>query len=72
MKEYLLVLGAIVLFMSGFAYGSLNHFSEHIDVCTSFTKKGVEWKGYRTISETNERRCFFVEQKYPYRTWHGI
>ena len=72
MKEYLTVIGAILIFMGGFAYGSLFHYSDNIDVCTGFTKNGVQWKGYRTISETNERRCFFVEQRYPYRTWHGV
>lgn len=72
MKEYLTVLGLIVVFMGGFGYGSLGQYIEHIDECTSYTKKGVVWKGYRTISENNEKRCFFVEQEYPHRVWHGI
>jgi hypothetical protein len=71
MKEYLTIIGAIAIFMGGFAYGSLNHFATYIDSCGSFTKNGTQWKGYRTIAEDNERRCFFVEQKYPYRSWHG-
>ena len=72
MKQYLQLLGIICVFMGGFAYGSLAHYSEYIDSCGSFTKNGVEWKGYRTIAQDNERRCFFVEQRYPYRTWHGV
>jgi hypothetical protein len=72
MKEYLAVIGVIVIFMGGFGYGSLNNYVDNISDCGSFTKKGVAWKGYRAISDDNERRCFFVEQQYPYRTWHGV
>lgn len=72
MKEYLTVLALIVVFMGGFGYGSLANYAEHIDECGSFEKKGVQWKGYRTIAQDNERRCFFMEQRYPYRIWHGV
>ena len=67
------VLGCVVIFMGGFAYGSLAHYVDNISDCTGFTKKGVEWKGYRAIGEkSNDRRCFFVEQRFPYRVKHGV
>lgn len=72
MNPYITSIIGIVIFMSGFAYGSLSQTMEHIDSCTSFNKNGVEWKGFRAISEDNERRCFFMEQRYPYRVWQGV
>jgi hypothetical protein len=54
--------------MGGFAYGSLHGYVDNIDHCTGF--KG--WTGYRAMSETGERRCFFLENKFPYRIKQGI
>ena len=72
MKEYLAVLGAIVVFMGGFGYGSLEHYVEHIDKCTDYETKQSVWKGYRVIGENNERRCFWLEQNYPHRIRQGV
>lgn len=62
----------LFLFMGGFAYGSLANYVDNSGDCTGFTKKGVRWEGYRAISDSNERRCFFIEQRHPYRVWHGV
>lgn len=72
MKEAILVLGFVVTFMGGFAYGSLNHYVDNIDHCTSYTKSGVTWVGYRAISEDYERRCFWLESRFPYRVQQGV
>lgn len=66
------VLAALFLFMGGFAYGSLAHYVDNQSDCAGYTKNGVRWEGYRAISDDNQRRCFFVEQRYPYRVWHGV
>lgn len=72
MKQYLVTLGLIVVFMGGFAYGSFTNYVDKIDHCVSFKQNGVEWQGYRAISEDNRRRCFWLEDKYPYRVKQGV
>ena len=73
MRDALLVLLFIFVFMSGFAYGSLNNYVDNIDHCTSYTaRNGVKWIGYRAISEDYERRCFWLEGRFPYRVKQGV
>lgn len=55
-------------FFGGFAYGSLAHYVDNIDHCTSY--KG--WTGYKAISDNYERRCFWLENKFPYRVKQGV
>lgn len=72
MKEALLVLGFVVTFMGGFAYGSLNHYVDNIDHCTTYRQGITTWVGYRAISEDYDRRCFWLEDRFPYRVRQGI
>jgi sugar/nucleoside kinase (ribokinase family) len=58
----------VVVFLGGFAYGSLSNYVDNISDCTSY--KG--WVGYRAINEHNERRCFWIEQNYPKRIKSGV
>ena len=55
-------------FFGGFAYGSLASYVDKIDHCTSYTG----WTGYRAISEDNQRRCFWLENRFPYRVRQGV
>lgn len=55
-------------FFGGFAYGSLHTYIDSIDHCVSYQG----WTGYKAISEQNERRCFWLENKFPYRVRQGI
>ena len=68
MKEYLMTIGSVLIFLCGFAYGSMAHYVDNIADCTSY--KG--WTGYRAISDDNQRRCFWVENKFPNRVKHGV
>ena len=72
MKDALVVLGFVLFFMGGFAYGSLNHYVDKMTHCTSYNQSGVEWIGYRAISDDYERRCFWLENRFPYRVRQGV
>jgi hypothetical protein len=73
MKEILVLLGFVFFFMGGFAYGSLNHYVDKMTHCTTYTaKNGVKWIGYRAISDDYDRRCFWLEERFPYRVQQGI
>jgi hypothetical protein len=72
MKEFLLTVGAIVIFIGGFAYGSLNSYVDNMTHCTSYKQSGVEWVGYRAISDDYDRRCFWLEGRFPHRVKQGV
>ena len=73
MKEALLVLGFVVTFMGGFAYGSIASYVDKMTHCTTYTaKNGVKWVGYRAISDDYDRRCFWLEERFPYRFQQGV
>jgi hypothetical protein len=72
MKDALIVLGFVFTFMGGFAYGSLNQYVDSFDHCPSYLQSGVIWEGYRAISDNNERRCFWLEGRFPYRVRQGV
>lgn len=72
LKEAGILLAMVFLFMGGFAYGSMLNYVDNIDHCTSYKMNGITYEGYRAISEDNHRRCFWVENRYPYRVKHGI
>jgi hypothetical protein len=72
MKEALVTLLIIFAFVGGFAYGSLNSYVDKMTHCTSYTQSGVEWVGYRAISDDYERRCFWLESRFPYRVRQGV
>ena len=63
----------IFAFMGGFAYGSINHYVDKMTHCTSYTaRNGVTWVGYRAISDDYDRRCFWLEERFPYRVKQGV
>ena len=68
MKNYVLLLGFVLTFMGGFAYGSLANYVDNMGDCTSYTG----WTGYRAMSDNYERRCFWLENKFPYRVKQGV
>lgn len=73
MKEALIVLGFVVTFMGGFAYGSMASYVDKMTHCTSYTAYNkVRWIGYRAISDDYDRRCFWLEERFPYRVRQGI
>jgi hypothetical protein len=72
MKEAFITLGFVFAFMGGFAYGSLNHYVDSMNHCPTYKQSGVTWVGYRAISDENERRCFWLEQRYPNRVRQGV
>jgi hypothetical protein len=67
-----MLLVALFAFFGGFAYGSLNHYVDNMTDCTSFRQGTTIWVGYRAISDDYERRCFWVENKFPNRVRHGV
>ena len=60
-------------FFGGFAYGSLNHYVDNMNHCTTYTaRNGVKWIGYRAISDDYDRRCFWLEDRFPNRVQQGV
>lgn len=72
MRDFVLTIGFVFTFMGGYAYGSLAHYVDNIDHCITYTKSGVTWVGYRAISEDNDRRCFWLESRFPNRVRQGV
>lgn len=72
MREALLTLGFVFTFMGGFAYGSLSSYVDKMDHCPSYKQSGVTWVGYRAISDDYDRRCFWLEQRFPNRVRQGV
>lgn len=67
-----LILVAFFAFMGGFAYGSLNHYVENMTECASFRQGSTTWVGYRAISDDYDRRCFWMEDRFPNRIKQGV
>ena len=72
MRDVALVLGFVLTFLGGFAYGSLSHYVDNIDHCTTYRAGSVTWVGYRAISDRNDRRCFWLEDRFPNRVKQGV
>ena len=72
MKEFVVMLGFVLAFMGGFAYGSLNHYVDNMTHCTTYRQGDTIWVGYRAISDDYDRRCFWMEDRFPYRVKQGI
>ena len=73
MREALVVLGFVFTFMGGFAYGSIVSYVDKMTHCTTYTaRNGVKWIGYRAISDDYDRRCFWLEERFPYRVRQGV
>jgi hypothetical protein len=62
----------VFAFMGGFAYGSLNHYVEYMVECTTYRQGNTVWVGYRAISNDYDRRCFWLEDKFPSRVRQGV
>jgi hypothetical protein len=72
MKEILMLMGYVFVFMGGFAYGSVNHYVDNMVECTTYRQGDITWVGYRAISDDYDRRCFWLSNKYPNRVRQGI
>jgi hypothetical protein len=72
MKEFLVLLGFVLAFMGGFAYGSLNHYVDNMTHCTTYRQGDITWVGYRAISDDYDRRCFWLSDTFPNRVRQGI
>lgn len=72
MKEYLVILGFVVTFMGGFAYGSISSYVDKMTHCTTYRQGITTWVGYRAISDDYDRRCFWLEDRFPYRVRQGV
>ena len=72
MKEFLVLIGFFFAFMGGFAYGSLNHYVDNMTHCTTYRQGTTTWVGYRAISDDYDRRCFWLEDRFPNRVRQGI
>lgn len=62
----------VFAFMGGFAYGSLNHYVDNMVKCTTYRQGDTTWVGYRAISDDYDRRCFWLQDGYPYRVRQGV
>jgi hypothetical protein len=72
MKEILMLMGYVFVFMGGFAYGSLNHYVEYMTECRTYRQGDITWVGYRAISNDYDRRCFWLSDTYPNRVRQGV
>jgi hypothetical protein len=72
MKDVLMLMGFVLAFMGGFAYGSLNHYVDNMTHCTTYRQGDITWVGYRAISEDYDRRCFWLSDTFPNRVRQGI
>jgi hypothetical protein len=72
MKEFFVLIGFFLSFMGGFAYGSLNHYVDNMTECASFRQGATTWVGYRAISDDYDRRCFWMEDRFPNRIKQGV
>lgn len=66
------MLGFVLAFIGGFAYGSLNDYVDNMTHCTTYRQGDTIWVGYRAISDDYDRRCFWMEDRFPYRVRQGI
>lgn len=45
-------------------------FIDEMPTCRDYTKSGVVWQGYAAKNDV-EKRCFYRETQFPWRTWQG-
>jgi hypothetical protein len=72
LRDFLLTVLFVFAFMGGFAYGSLNHYVDNMVKCTTYRQGSTVWVGYRAISDDYDRRCFWLEDRFPYRVKQGV
>lgn len=73
MKDILVYLIFVFVFFGGYALGSMHDYVDKIDHCTTYTaRNGVKWIGYMAISDDYERRCFWLEERFPNRVQQGV
>ena len=72
MNLFIMVLYSVFVFLCGYAYASVHTEIDKAVDCGSFKKSNVVWEGYWAISADNERRCFWLEKRYPYRVMQGV
>jgi hypothetical protein len=72
-KEILATLCLLFVFFGGYALGSIHSYVDKMTHCTTYTaRNGVKWIGYRAISDDNDRRCFWLEDRFPNRVQQGV
>lgn len=62
----------LFVFMCGFAFNNVFTEIDNIGRCSSWTTPNVRWEGYRAVNEKGETRCFWLEQRFPYRVRQGV
>lgn len=72
MKDILTYLSFVFVFFGGYAFGSIHNYVDNIDHCTTYRAGSVTWVGYRAISDRNDRRCFWLEDRFPNRVKQGV
>ena len=72
MRDFVVMIGFVLFFMGGFAYGSLNHYVDNMTKCTTYRQGDITWIGYRAISDDYDRRCFWLSDTYPNRVRQGV
>lgn len=72
MNLLIMVLYSVFVFLCGYAYSAIHTEVDKAVDCGSFTTKQAVWHGYWAINAENERRCFWLENRYPYRIKQGV
>lgn len=72
MRDILMYLSFVFVFFGGYALGSIHDYVDNIDHCNTYRAGSVTWVGYRAISDRNDRRCFWLEDRFPNRVRQGV
>lgn len=71
--QLMIVVGySLFLLVCGYALGTVHTDIDKRVECGSFTKHNAKWVGYFAMNDANERRCFWLENRYPYRVMQGV
>ena len=72
MNPILSAVCVVFVFMGGYALGSIHNYVDTMMHCTSYRQGDIIWIGYRAINNDNERRCFWLQDGFPYRVRQGV
>lgn len=72
MNLFLVTIYTVFIFLCGYAYASIHTEIDKAVDCGSFNTKHALWEGYWAINQHNERRCFWLETRFPYRVMQGV
>jgi len=62
----------VFVFMGGYALGSIHNYVDTMMHCTTYRQGDTVWVGYRAVNNDNERRCFWLEDRFPNRVRQGV